>query len=176
MSGYVYCMSSSSHYDVERQQQLYKIGKTNSPWKRLREMNRKSTHVPSPFVLHFAKYVQNVDRMEKKLHEYFAEVRYNPNREYFAVHIDEIKRIFDFIDGLWFAIENPSCEIETVEVEEHADAEAEADAEDDGDSSCAVIEEEDEEELDVAPRCPFFQVSHGYHLRIHKKRRMDDYV
>ena len=101
--GYVYCMSSPCHYDVELQRRLYKIGRTsNDPRRRLKEMNAKTTNVPCPFVYHFVKKVKHAEQMEKKLHVYFAKDRYNPNREYFAVKLEDIQRMFEFIDGMWW--------------------------------------------------------------------------
>jgi hypothetical protein len=113
-SGYVYCMSSPSHYDTEAREYLYKIGRSCEPSKRLREMNRKATHVPAPFVIHFAKWVRDAPAVEKMLHMLFKDRRYRAEREFFAVPLKEIKEAFVLIDGTWHY---PDADAETEEDE-----------------------------------------------------------
>ena len=94
--GYLYCLSNPA-FD----ENTYKIGYTkNDPNLRMSQLN--TTGVIYPFKLEFAKYVYNYAEKEKTLHLILDKYRINPNREFFKLNINEIKLLFDLLDGTWY--------------------------------------------------------------------------
>lgn len=81
---------------------LVKIGLTNdSVESRLTQLSAH-TGVPLPYECYFAAEIDDAERIEKKLHQLFAEARINPRREFFrldpekvvlAISIGEFKEI-----------------------------------------------------------------------------------
>jgi len=68
-----------------------KIGcTTNSPEDRASELSR--TGVPHEFVVAYAERVSDCEAVERLLHEKFAGVRVNPNREFFRVTVQDAIR------------------------------------------------------------------------------------
>ncbi len=63
---------------------LVKIGRTNSITRRISELSQ-SSGVPIPFECYFAAKVKDSKTLESKLHQLFAESRYNPKREFFKI-------------------------------------------------------------------------------------------
>ncbi len=98
--GYIYCFSNKILPG------LYKIGTTkDSIDKRLRAAN--NTWVPDLYQIEFAKLVIEPTIKEKKIHKLLTslDTRYNPAREFFDLSLDQIKLIFDLIDGEYIDIE-----------------------------------------------------------------------
>ena len=64
---------------------LVKIGFTDSDVEsRMTDLSRASG-VPLPFECYFAAEVIDATKLEKTLHQFFAEVRVNPKREFFKI-------------------------------------------------------------------------------------------
>ncbi len=69
---------------------LVKIGLTNgSVEERLTQLSTVSS-VPLPFECYFAAEVNNAAKLEKTLHQLFAEMRVNPKREFFKVDPEKV--------------------------------------------------------------------------------------
>jgi len=95
-NGFIYVMSNRSMPG------LLKIGMTTrNPETRLLEANSPNTWIPSNFNLELAKKVNNPKQKEKILHNLLGKFteRINSNREFFRVHIEIVKLLFDLIDG-----------------------------------------------------------------------------
>lgn len=95
--GYIYCFTNESMPGI------VKIGMTDrTPEDRLRDANRPDTFKPpSPYVVSFAKYVNNPRQKERLLHkilEKFSE-RINNQREFFRVPKDDVLLLFHLIEG-----------------------------------------------------------------------------
>ena len=92
--GYIYCFSNTSMPGI------LKIGMTErDPNERTKELF--TTGIPAPFNIEFAKKVSNPKKKETLLHqilELYAE-RINPKREFFKVSIEEVKLLFELIEG-----------------------------------------------------------------------------
>ena len=97
MSGYVYAFSNKSMPGI------LKCGMTErTPEERLKEANVSDTwRPPTPYVMEFAKKVNDVKNKEITLHKLLEKYteRVNPKREFFRVSIEEIKTFFDLMDG-----------------------------------------------------------------------------
>lgn len=94
--GYLYCLSNSSY-----ENNTYKIGYTkNDPKIRISQLN--TTGLIQPFTLEFAKKVCNIQEKEKIIHKILDKHRINKNREFFKINIDEIKDLFNLLDGEWY--------------------------------------------------------------------------
>lgn len=90
----IYCFSNDSMPGI------YKIGRTKREMQvRLKEANASNTwKPPTPYKVVFAKKVKNMEK-ETLLHKILSKYRVNPNREFFKVCIDEVKDLFDLMDG-----------------------------------------------------------------------------
>jgi hypothetical protein len=99
--GYVYCLSNLSYNGT------YKVGFTvNDPTIRMSQLN--TTGVVYPFTLEFAKKVYNYKKKEKLLHGLLTRYgkRANPKREFFKIPLEEIKALFELMDGEWFDVKS----------------------------------------------------------------------
>jgi len=98
--GYVYCFSNKSMPGI------YKIGMTErDPTERLKEANKTDTwKPPHPYVLEFAKRVDDPKTKEGSIHRIFEDLGFRPNvkREFFNVPLETAKEIFKLIDGEWW--------------------------------------------------------------------------
>jgi hypothetical protein len=115
LGGYIYCFSNPSMPGI------LKVGMTErTPETRLIEANSSDTwRPPTPYKIVFAKKVLNPKQKETTLHTILSQYteRINPRREFFRVSQEEVKTLFDLIDGeLW--IETPEEEEEEEEEEE----------------------------------------------------------
>jgi hypothetical protein len=85
---------------------IVKIGMTErTPETRLSEANASDTwRPPTPYKIEFAKKVANASEKEKILHlllEQYTD-RIHPQREFFRVSSEEVRKFFDLIDGeMW---------------------------------------------------------------------------
>lgn len=115
MEGYIYCFSNFSMSGI------LKIGMTErTPEIRLKEANMSDTwRPPTPYVIEFAKKVNNPKEKEKTLHILLSQYteRINPKREFFKVSLEEVKTFFDLMDGD-FWIKNINIDNETDETDE----------------------------------------------------------
>ena len=98
--GYIYCISNVSMPGI------VKIGMTaRSPIERLMEANRSNTWgPPTPYVLDFAKKVIDPRHKESQIHNLLTQYgrRVNPDREFFYSTQNEIRALFDLIEGeMW---------------------------------------------------------------------------
>ena len=101
--GYIYCLSNPAHPDI------FKIGKTSDPEERRKTLSA-DTGVVFPFKIEFAKKVKDPSSKESKIHSYLHSKRVNPKREFFREPIDQIKKLFDLVDGEYWnknALETP---------------------------------------------------------------------
>lgn len=92
-TGYVYCMTNPAMPG------LVKIGYTERLLdERLQEANA-STWVPQPFSIELAKFVKEPNAKEQIIHRIFGSQRVNPKREFFRVDLEQVKPLFDLMDG-----------------------------------------------------------------------------
>lgn len=99
--GYIYCFSNPSMPNI------FKVGYSKrTPNNRLIEANR-SSWIILPFKIEFAKKVINPIEKEHKIHTLLTHFtkRPNPRREFFETTIENIKNIFDLIDGEWWGVD-----------------------------------------------------------------------
>jgi hypothetical protein len=99
--GYVYCLSNPAY------QSKYKVGCTKrDPYTRMQELY--TTGVAEEFKLEFAKKVIDFKKQEKIVHKLICEKGDRPNkkREFFVLDLNEIKNIFDTIDGEYYENKN----------------------------------------------------------------------
>ena len=106
--GYIYCFSNPSYEGI------LKVGMTErTPEDRTKELFK--TGVPTPFKIEFAKKVENPKQKEILIHgilTYYHE-RVNSNREFFRVSPEQVKKLFEIIDGEWW-VENPKEENQSI--------------------------------------------------------------
>ena len=97
---------------------ILKVGMTKRDIKsRLKEANSSDTwRPPLPFQIELAKYVTNYKQKEKDIHALFSHLgkRINPKKEFFETTLDEVKLIFNLIDGDEFIPNNISTDINLV--------------------------------------------------------------
>ena len=123
--GWIYCLSNPSY-----KKDLFKIGITlRTPPERAKDLSRTSG-VPQPFVVEFAKWVKNPKKKEKDVHTYMSRAydRPEPNREFFIAPKQNIKLLFEIFEGQsWKEDETGSVgngdEEEEQEGEEHSEEE-----------------------------------------------------
>jgi hypothetical protein len=96
--GYIYCMKDR---DVPGR---VKIGMTRrGVEERLREANRADTwKLPGSYEIKFAKYVLHPEEKERRIHEELSWCRIHPKREFFSISEDEVRVIFDKIQGVYW--------------------------------------------------------------------------
>lgn len=115
--GYVYCLSNPEMRGV------LKVGMTDrTPEERVKELF--TSGVPSPFKIEFAKKVKNAREKEAILHQLLENYheRVYSRREFFRVSPEEVHKLFELMEGEWWA------EAQTTPLQEEA-------AEEEGDSS-----------------------------------------
>lgn len=77
MKGIIYILTN------EAMSGYIKIGKTSDLGNRVKDLSR-ATGVPLPFEVFYAAEVDDVDFVEKQIHEAFGRTRVAPNREFFT--------------------------------------------------------------------------------------------
>jgi len=93
LNGWIYCLSNPSIPN------LYKIGMTKkTPEGRAKELYK--TGIPEPFVIEFAKNVNEPMQKEKSIHKLLKNERHNQSREFFSSELSKIKNIFSLCDGI----------------------------------------------------------------------------
>jgi len=82
---------------------ILKVGMTKRKIEsRLKEANGSDTwRPPLPYQIELAKYVTNYKQKETDIHALFSHLgkRINPKKEFFETTLDEVKLIFNLIDG-----------------------------------------------------------------------------
>jgi hypothetical protein len=92
--GVVYCLANDSL-------SCLKLGKTLGKSAHERAKQLRTTGIPTPFKVLFAKRVINSTRQEKEMHTYFKDYRVNNDREFFNVSPHQALNYFKTIDGPW---------------------------------------------------------------------------
>jgi hypothetical protein len=92
--GWIYCLSNQGMPSI------YKIGYSEFLEKRVVELQKSG--VPYPFQIEFAKNVCQPFEKEQKIHEILKKDRISKKREFFKTDLQEIKQLFDLVDGLWY--------------------------------------------------------------------------
>ena len=90
MSGIVYILTNPS------MDGYIKIGKTKQTIDK-RIKNLYSTGVPLPFSCYYACEVEDMDLVEKRLHEAFEDMRVNPKREFFEISPDKVYKVLSLL-------------------------------------------------------------------------------
>lgn len=91
MSGYIYCLT------IPRMPGIVKIGYTaGSVEKRVKDLD--NTSVVEPLQLYYAGKVRNPITIEKKIHEIYKEFRIRPNREFFEVDPEQVKKVIQLAE------------------------------------------------------------------------------
>ena len=112
--GYIYCLSNPTHPDI------FKIGITfNTPEERCKILS-SDTGVVFPFKIEFAKKVKDPRFKETKIHSFLNAKRVNPKREFFREPLDQIKTLFDLMDGEYWS-ENIDTDIGDANIPEFKD-------------------------------------------------------
>lgn len=108
-TGYVYCLT------IPRMPGIVKIGfTTKTVEQRLKDLD--NTSVVEPLQLYYAGKVRNPISVEKKIHEIYREWRIRPNREFFEVDADQVKRVIQLAEVASAGLEEEKLE-KTVEDE-----------------------------------------------------------
>jgi hypothetical protein len=92
--GVVYCLANDSL-------SCLKLGKTLGKSAHERAKQLRTTGIPTPFKVLFAKRVINSTRQEKEMHTYFKDYRINTDREFFNITPHQALNYFKTIDGPW---------------------------------------------------------------------------
>lgn len=90
MSEYVYILSNEAFPD------LFKIGKTINIEDRVRQLSGHSG-VPIPFEVYYACKVADSSKVEKSIHDAFADYRINPRREFFKINPERVLPILKLL-------------------------------------------------------------------------------
>ena len=118
--GFIYCLSNPAFKDG-----MVKIGLTlRTVEERCREL--RTTGVPLPFVVEFAKQVENPAEKEKYLHMLLAESRISDDREFFNHPVEEVKALFELFEGPWWVQEEAHSSPRKRVSQEERDEEARA--------------------------------------------------
>ena len=98
-SGFVYCLT------IPRMPGIVKIGYTTKTIEqRLKDLD--NTSVVEPLQLYYAGKVRNPLSVEKKIHEIYREYRIRPNREFFEVDADQVKRVIQLAEVASLGLED----------------------------------------------------------------------
>ena len=76
---------------------IVKIGYTSSTPELRKESIDRSTGVPIPFKVEYAKQCRNGRELEQAVHAYLAKERINPNKEFFQISLEEARQVIDRI-------------------------------------------------------------------------------
>ncbi len=91
MSKIIYILTNESMPD------LIKIGMTDDRLEnRVKELSRQ-TAVPLPFEIYYACEVDNMEEVEKSLHDAFSDSRINPKKEFFRINPERVISILKLL-------------------------------------------------------------------------------
>lgn len=94
--GYIYCVSNVSMPNI------LNIGITwMTPELRLKEINELPGlwKPPTPYKCEFAKSVHNAGQKKEAIYKLLSQFRINPTYKFFRVSMEEVRTIFDLMDG-----------------------------------------------------------------------------
>ena len=94
VKGWIYCLSNQA------MPKIHKIGYTEFLEKRVAALQKSG--VPYPFHIEFAKNVTQPFEKEQKIHEILKKDRISKKREFFKTDIQDIKNLYELVDGLWY--------------------------------------------------------------------------
>ena len=128
--GWVYCFSNPAMPGLLKVGMIHNADE-RTPLDRAKELYK--TGVPLPFEVEFAKKVSNPKQKETTLHTLLSQYKERPNplREFFRVSPEEVKTLFDLMDGeMW---------VDTRVVEE---ADEEGEGEEDGKGKSRYVQKD----------------------------------
>ena len=102
---------------------LLKVGMTDwSPSIRLGEANQTDTYrPPTPYHMEFAKKVVDSREKERILHNILSRYtdRVNPKREFFRASVEEVRILFDLLDGTYeIETKSPLVDLDEVDLDQ----------------------------------------------------------
>lgn len=101
-SGFVYIASNPSMPN------MLKIGKTKKhPTERMKELSSGSG-VPTPFQLAYYQPCEDMDDVEKRMHDYFKKQRAQEDREFFTISLFKAATTLDYIAGAFSKFNPPT--------------------------------------------------------------------
>ena len=111
--GYVYCITSLSYTDRCKVGCVWKEGRT--PTDRLKEANASTWCMPD-FKLEFAKKVKNPREKEGQLHKLLEKYssRIHPSREFFRISPNEVRELFNLMDGEYWTDATTTEDIDNI--------------------------------------------------------------
>jgi hypothetical protein len=112
--GYIYCVSNVSMPNI------LNIGITwMTPELRLKEINEMPGmwKPPTPYKCEFAKSVHNAGQKKEAIYKVLSQFRINPNYKFFRVSMEEVRTIFDLMDGDYWGGGVESGDVESGDVE-----------------------------------------------------------
>lgn len=112
MDGFVYIMSNPALGN------RIKIGKSSRDPKSFREKELDDTAIPEPFKVEYSAFVENYDKIEKKIHDYFNHCRPNKKREFFTCTISEAIAVIESISIIKFKENFHKC-LSEIEIEKN---------------------------------------------------------
>jgi hypothetical protein len=89
------------------------------PELRLKEINELPGlwKPPTPYKCEFAKSVHNAGRKKEVIYKLLSQFRINPNYKFFRVSMEEVRTIFDLMDGDYWGCDNQNGNVESGDVE-----------------------------------------------------------
>ena len=111
--GYIYCVSNVSMPNI------LNIGITwMTPELRLKEINEMPGmwKPPTPYKCEFAKSVHNAGQKKEAIYKVLSQFRINPNYKFFRVSMEEVRTIFDLMDGDYWGGGVESCDVESGDI------------------------------------------------------------
>jgi hypothetical protein len=90
-----------------------------TPELRLKEINEMPGmwKPPTPYKCEFAKSVHNAGQKKEAIYKVLSQFRINPNYKFFRVSMEEVRTIFDLMDGDYWGGGVESCDVECGDVE-----------------------------------------------------------
>jgi hypothetical protein len=111
--GYIYCVSNVSMPNI------LNIGITwMTPELRLKEINEMPGmwKPPTPYKCEFAKSVHNAGQKKEAIYKVLSQFRINPNYKFFRVSMEEVRTIFDLMDGDYWGSDVESGDVESGDI------------------------------------------------------------
>jgi len=99
--GYIYCISNASMPDI------LNIGITwMTPEQKMEDINGLSRlwRPPTPYKCEFAKRVLEAEQKRNAIYKVLSASRINPPQRFFSVSIEEVKTLFDLMDGEYWTV------------------------------------------------------------------------
>jgi hypothetical protein len=99
--GYIYCISNASMPDI------LNIGITwMTPEQKMEDINGLSRlwRPPTPYKCEFAKRVLDAEQKRNAIYKVLSASRINPPQRFFSVSIEEVRTLFDLMDGEYWTV------------------------------------------------------------------------